>query len=243
MSDILIIGKDLPDSLDLAEGFSSKGKKVFAACKSEADAPNFEAENIFAAVWNRASAISSRAMLIKAETKLSELNQYCFVFDSYNYSSKFELDRTEDVSSAVDTMISGYQYFINELLFRLEQTQEPSFITFFLKSYPSKYEIAFNGNKNPNLHSTSNLVNSAQNAFISLAENIATIISERQNISVLLCRCDPSNEFFNNEKEIASWISQSMDQIINQKNKQSIKQATSWAKIGGKIPSGFSLFK
>ena len=120
MSDILIVGKDLPDCIDFAEAFVAT-RKVFCVTKEEGDAANFEAEGIRAGTWNRASAISSRALIIKAETKLEELNQFVIYFDSYYFGTKFELDRTEDISLAIDTMVASYQYFINELLIRLEQ--------------------------------------------------------------------------------------------------------------------------
>ena len=73
MSDILIVGKDLPDCLDFAEAFVAT-RKVFCVAKEETEASNFEAEGIVAATWNRASAISSRALIIKSETKLDDLN-------------------------------------------------------------------------------------------------------------------------------------------------------------------------
>ena len=243
MSDFLLIGKDLPDSLELAQGFTSTDSKVYAISKSEAEAASFQADNIFTSALNHASAISSRSLIIKAETKLSGLNRYIIVFDAYNYATKFELDRPEDLSPAIDSMISSYQYFINELLFRLEQKKEPAFITFLVKTYPSKYELLINGNKNINIHPVSNIVNTAQNAFIALAENISTLVGERNYLSVLLTKCDPSNELFNNETAIAAWISQSLETLETQKNKQTVKQAATWVKTGGKLPGGFPFFK
>lgn len=242
MSDILFIGKDLPDSLDFSEELIKNNRKVFTIAKSETETSNFEAENIFSTTWNKSSAISSRSLLIQAETKLHELNEYLIYFDSYYFSTKFELDRTEYISSVVDSLISSYQFFINELISRLEQKKEQSIIVFLVKTYPSKYEMLHNGNKGVNIHPTSNIVNAAQQAFISLAENTSTLVGDRPYLSVLLSRCDYTNELFSNEKQIANWVAQGIDAIKGMKNHQTQKQAETWVKTGAKIPTGLSLF-
>ena len=242
MADILIVGKDLPDSLDFAEAFVTT-RKVFGVVHDEGEAGNFEAQGIMATTWNRASAISSRSLIIKAETKLEQLNEYVLFFDSYWFGTRFELDRTEDVSVAVETMISSFQYFINELTLRLEQRKEPVTVAFVVKTYPSKAEIVHSGSKNINLHPTSNIVNAAQQAFISMAENFATLVSDRQYLSVLLAKCDQTNELCNSDKELGKWVKESLGVIEGFKTRQNVKQACSWVKAGGKISNGFSLFK
>ena len=242
MADILIVGKDLPDSLDFAEAFAAT-RKVFCVARDESEIQSFEAEGILASTWNRTSAISSRSLIIKAETKLEQLDEFVLFFDSYWFGTRFELDRTEDVSVAIETMITSYQYFINELMLRLEQRKDPVTVAFVVKTYPSKVEILHSGNKNINLHPTSNIVNAAQQAFISLAENFATLVSDRQYLSVLLAKCDQSNELFNSDKELAKWVKESLGVIEGFKNRQGVKQACSWVKAGGKVSNGFSLFK
>ena len=242
MSDILIVGKDLPDCLDFAEAFVAT-RRVFGVARDEAEAGNFEAEGITATTWNRASAISSRSLIIKAETKLEELNQFVLFFDSYWFGTKFELDRTEDVSVAIETMVTSFQYFVNELALRLEQRKEPVTVAFLVKTYPSKAEVLHSGNKSINLHPTSNIVNAAQQAFISLAENFATLVSDRQYLSVLLAKCDHTNELFTSDKELGAWVKESIGVIEGFKSRQNVKQACSWVKVGGKVSNGFSLFK
>ena len=241
MGDILIVGKDLPDCLDFAEAFVTT-RKVYCVTRDETETSSFEAEGIFSSTWNRASAISSRSLLIKAETKLEELNEFVIYFDSYWYAQKFELDRTEDVSAAIDTMIAGYQYFINELLIRLEQRKDPATVVFLAKTYPSKVENLRSGNKNVNIHPTSNIVNSSQQAFISLAENVATLVSDKPYLSVLLAKCEQNNDLYNSEKHLAAWVKESLGVIEGFKNHQGVKQACTWVKAGGKVSNGFSLF-
>ena len=242
MSDILIVGKDLPDSLDFAEAFVAT-RKVFCVARDESEVQNFEAEGIVAATWNRASAISSRSLIIKAETKLEELNQYVLLFDSYWFATKFELDRTEDVSVAIETMVSSFQYFVNELSLRLEQRKEPVTVAFVVKTYPSKAELVHSGNKSINLHPTSNIVNAAQQAFISLAENFATLVSDKPYLSVMLAKCDHTNELFSSDKQLGTWVKECINAMEGFKSRQSVKQACSWVKAGGKVSNGFSLFK
>ena len=242
MADILIVGKDLPDNLDFAEAFVAT-RKVFGVARDESEVQNFDAQGIMAATWNRASAISSRSLIIKAETKLEQLDEFVLLFDSYWFSTRFELDRTEDVTVAVETMITSFQYFVNELMLRLEQRKDPVTVAFVAKTYPSKAEILHSGNKNINLHPTSNIVNAAQQAFISLAENFATLVSDRQYLSVLLAKCDQTNELFNSDKQLGNWVKESIGAIEGFKNRQSVKQACTWVKAGGKVSNGFNLFK
>ena len=73
MSDILIAGKELPECLELAEGFTNT-KKVFISAKKDIDLSPFESEGIYSTNWNKASAISARSFLITAETKMKDLN-------------------------------------------------------------------------------------------------------------------------------------------------------------------------
>ncbi|MCQ2583753.1 MAG: hypothetical protein MJ160_07585 [Treponema sp.] len=242
MSDILIAGKELPECLELAEGFTNT-KKVFISAKKDIDLSPFESEGIYSTNWNKASAISARSFLITAETKMKELNQYVVIFDANLFASKFELDKTENIPVGIETMFASYQFFVNELLLRLEQRKDPAMITFLVKTYPSKFETLHSSAKNVNLIPSSNIVNSAQSAFISLAENCSTLVADKPYMSVLLARCDSTNELYNEERAIGEWLSQSMDAIMQMKGHQSAKQASTWVKVGTKVSTGFSLFK
>lgn len=242
MSDILLAGKDLPDCLEFAEGMINS-KKIFTSAKKDIDLSPFESEGIYSCQWNRSSAISSRSLIIKAETTMQELNQFVIYFDSMFFASKFELDRTENVSVAMDAMFAGYHLFVNELLLRLEQKKDPAIVSFVVRTYPSKFETLHNGTKNVNLVPSSNIVNAAQCSFISLAENFSTLVADKPYMSALLVKCEPGNDLYNDERALGSWVSQSMDIIKNQKSHQSVKQASTWVKPGTKISSGFSFFK
>lgn len=242
MSDILLAGKDLPDCLEFVEGLLNSNK-VFTCAKKDLDLSPFESEGIYSCQWNRSSAISSRSFIIKAETTMQELDQYVIYFDSMFFASKFELDKTENVSVALDTMFASYQFFVNELLLRLEQKKDPAVVSFVLRSYPSKFETLHSSNKSVNLVPSSNIVNAAQCAFVSLAENISTLVADKPYMSVVLVNCEPANEMYNDEKALGTWVSQTMDSVRKQKSHQSVKQASTWLKPGTKVSTGFSFFR
>lgn len=241
MSNILIIGKDLPDGLELAEAFAETGKNVYTASKSESETNNFDSEKIFSTVWNKSSAVSAHSMLIKAETKLESLDEVVFYFDTNYFCSKFELDKSEDIANAVDQMINAYLYSTAELLKRIDQRKEKIIVSFLIREYPSKLEAL--STKNTITLPSSAIVSAAQQAFISLAESFSTNVADRNYLTVLLANCNLSNEFYKNEKSIAVWLTTSMEALKNQKNPQSVKQASTWNKVGSKVSSGFSLFK
>ena len=182
----------------------------------------------------KSSAISARNFIIKAETTLPDLSEYVVFFDSQYYASKFELDRTESVSLAVDAMFANYQLLVNEILLRLEQRKDPVVVSFLVKTYPSRFETLHSSGKT-SLVPSSNIVNAAQSAFISLAENVSTLVADKTYMSVLLAKCD-------NDHELGEWMGKALDAVSSSKSKQSAKQASQWVRAGSKV-SGFSLFK
>lgn len=242
MANLLILGKELPDSLELAETFSNNNRIIFSHSKAESEYANFDAENIFSTTINRASAISAHSFIINAETKLKSIDEVLIVFDASFYNSKFGTDKTEDVSAAVDTMINNYLFFTNELLKRIDQCKEKIIVSFLLKTVPSKYENLSNPTK-VNIIPTSNAISVAQNAFVALAENFSTYVQDRPYLSVLLAKAPYNSEVFQNDKDIAQWLCSSFDTIKSAKHNQTFKQAGTWNKVGTKVSAGFSLFK
>ena len=241
MSNTLLIGKDLPDSLGFAEVLADSGRSVFGTAKSEADAAKFESEKIYATTWNKASAVSAHSVIIQAETKLESFDEVVFYFDAANFCTQFELDRTEDLSNGIDSMISSFLYASTELLKRLDQRKEKVSVLFLIKEYPSKYEML--SSKTAGLVPASTVVSAAQAAFCAIAENFATNVADRDYLSVVLAKCGFTNEFYKNEDGIADWVVSVLNTVKTLKNPQTVKQACSWNKVGGKLSTGFSLFK
>ena len=241
MSNIVIIGKDLPDNLELAESYAAKGKTVFVTSKSEAETAKFESENIYATTWNKASAISAHSLIIKAETKLTDIEEVLFYFDAYHFASKFELDKSEEIANAVDSMINSYLYASCELLKRIDQIKDNTFVSFLIREYPSKCESL--SSKIPVNTPANTVVSAAQSAFISIAESFATNIADRPYLNVFLAKCPFNNELYKNEKAIAEWMCDSVEAIKGLKKPLNVKQAATWNKVGGKVSTGFSLFR
>ncbi len=241
MSNTLLIGKDLPDSLGFAEVLADSGRSVFGTAKSEADAAKFESEKIYATTWNKASAVSAHSVIIQAETKLESFDEVVFYFDAANFCTQFELDRTEDLSNGIDSMISSFLYASTELLKRLDQRKEKASVLFLIKEYPSKYEML--SSKTAGLVPASTVVSAAQAAFCAIAENFATNVADRDYLSVVLAKCGFTNDFYKNEDGIADWVVSALNTVKTLKNPQTVKQACNWNKVGGKLSTGFSLFK
>ena len=241
MSNTLFIGKDLPDGLSFAEALADSGRSVFSTAKSEADASKFESETIFATTWNKSSAVSAHSVIIRAETKLEALDEVIFYFDASHFCSQFELDRTEDLSNGIDTMISGFLFSTNELLKRIDQCKETISVLFLVKEYPSKYEMI--SSKTAGIVPASTIVSAAQAAFCALAESFAANSGERDYLSVVLAKCTFTNELYKNEDAIADWVVSALNTVKTLKNPQTVKQACTWNKVGAKLSTGFALFR
>lgn len=241
MSNTMFIGKDLPDGLSFAEALADSGRSVFSTAKSEADASKFESEKIFATTWNKSSAVSAHSVIIRAETKLEALDEVIFYFDASHFCSQFELDRTEDLSNGIDTMISGFLFSTNELLKRIDQCKEKIYVLFLVKEYPSKYEMI--SSKTAGIVPASTIVSAAQAAFCALAESFAANAGERDYLSVVLAKCTFTNELYKNEDAIADWVVSALNTVKTLKNPQTVKQACTWNKVGAKLSTGFALFR
>ena len=241
MSNTLFIGKDLPDSLSFAEALADSGRSVFCTTKTEADASKFESEKIYATTWNKSSAVSAHSVIIQAENKLENLDEVIFYFDAATFCSQFELDRTEDISNGIDSMIAAFTYASTELLKRIDQRKEKITVLFLVKEYPSKYDML--SSKIAGIVPASTIVSAAQAAFSALAESFSTNVADRDYLSVILAKCAYSNEYYKNEDGIADWVVSSLNAVEAMKNPQTVKQAGIWNKVGAKVSTGFSLFK
>lgn len=242
MSNLLLMGKDLPDSLDFCEELSKNNRTVFTSSKPESEIINFESEKIYSCLCNKASAISAHSFIIKAETKLQRFDESIIIFDAPYFATRFTTDKADEISSAVDTMINSYLFFTSELLKRIDQSKEKAFVCFLLKTAPSKFELLSNSSKANQLPST-NIVTEAQALFETLAQNFATNVADRNYLNVLLAKKSYNSEGFQTDSEIADWITSSFDTLKNSKHPQTIKQALNWNKVGTKVSTGFSLFK
>ncbi|MCQ2574022.1 MAG: hypothetical protein MJ182_09005 [Treponema sp.] len=238
MANILVVGKDLPESESLIKNFELKGHKIFATASSDISINN---DNIFTFSWNKASSISAKTLLIQAESRLVQIDRILIVFDGTAYAKKFESERIEDCTQAVENMISGYIYFCQTLLNRLSQKNKDISISFYLKTAATKADIV--SAKGIAQAPCANTVAIAQAAFKSTAENFCAALNEVQGVKVFLVQSEPGNELYANDRETGGWFLSYFEALEKLKNKPATKQALSWVKAGGKMPGSFALFR
>ena len=61
MANILLVGKDLPESTNLVRGLELQGHTIFSSANPESEI-NIESPNIFSYSWKRASTISAKTL-------------------------------------------------------------------------------------------------------------------------------------------------------------------------------------
>lgn len=242
MYNILVIGKDLPAATSFSDALRVNQNKIFCSVKSEKEAIQLQTKNVFCSTWNKSSAVSAHSFLIKAETSLEKISHIIFYYDSAYFCTKFELDKTDEISMAVDSLINSYLFSSSELLKRIDQKKEQITVSFIVRNHPSKFEISTSNSKNANILPASSIVSIGESCFETLAQNFATNVSSREYLTVFLAKCAFNNEIYKNDKQLASWILESFETLSNAKHHQNLKQATTWNKVGSKISTGFSLF-
>ena len=228
MSKILLIGKDIPEAYDFAKGLLGSENAVFAAESDSSTDSDSYSDKIYTSSWNKSSAISAHSFLIKAETKLDGIDAVVFYFDADHLSKKFIDNRSDEISTAIDTMISPFLYITDEILRRAEQKREKLVVGFVIKN---QIEAA-----------NTKIVDVSLAAFSRLAEKFAENVIERDYLRVFLAKSLVSSDSFGTEQQLGDWTLSAIQSLADSK-KQSAKQAASWNKAGAKLGSGFPFFK
>ena len=227
MSKILLIGKDLPEGYEFAKALLEGDNTVFAA-ESDSNTISDDFDNkIISASWNKSSAISAHSFLIKAETKLDDLRNVLFYFDADYFSSIFSDGKSDEIATAIDTMITPFLYITEELLKRADQKKDRLTVGFLLK--------------NQKEDETTGIVNIAAAAFCQLAQNFCKNLISREYLRVFLAKSLGTSENVSTESQLASWMLNGMENCAKS-SKQTEKQALTWNKAGGKTIS-FPFFK
>lgn len=239
---LLIVGKDYPLSLKYITAAQSNNRVVFSSSEAEFQSSDKKqsavvvAESPAAIPWNRASPVSARSMIIKAETESSKLDEVLLVFDSAMFASKYKQMSPAVLQNSIDDMTLGFSYVVSEVLERysLKKTGRLIFIIRYAPSSSDKlYGIM---HKSVYDEPVSIPVASSQQYFISMAENTAAVYSGTNGISVVLVRSE--NE---SDESIADWLFPYID-AIPASYIASGKNAVSWIKPGSKPPSSFQFF-
>lgn len=240
MSNLLVVGGN--GSPDFAQKFLDSGYNVICAPGFDLSAESNEHDNTIKFLkWNRPSPISSRTLLIQAQTMLNTIDNVVVFFDAPFYNTLFDDVSIEEASKSTDALILGYEYFVLEFVNRITQKQSHSRIIFLLRKYPSLCDVDHSSNlKKQQIIPSPLFVSTAASAFESFAENIATFLLNNKFLSTLLVSCELGNEIAKSDTSLASWL---IDYTRALDEKSDTTKSTFWCKAGSRASSGFSLFK
>lgn len=239
---LLIAGKNLPESVDLAESFSLAGFDVIVTGKPE-DKKLLQTAEITVAPWNKTSAVSARSLVIQSEVASGKLDNAILYFDGPMFASQFTSFTIDESPRALDEMVSGFQYLAIEILTRFEQHRNKGKLIFALKTHPSVNDVLHSSSlRNTTSGPANPFVAAAESAFATFAENVAALYGDKDNITILLVTGNAQNETMKKDSFFADWLSGYLKQVDALKTKPGAKQATSWIKAGVKGPGTFSLF-
>lgn len=229
-------------SLTFSQKFLDSGYNVVYAPGLEA--PDTDAEQdggVKLLRWNRASPISSRTLLIQAQTELGNIDNAIVFFDAPYYNTLFDDVSIEEASKSTDALILGYEYFVLEYINRITQKQTNARLIFLLRSYPSLCDVDHSSSlKKQQVIPGPLFVSTAQSAFESFCENIATFLLNNKFLSTLLVTAGENNEVGRNDESLAAWL---VDYLKSLDEKSDLAKSTFWCKAGSKLSSGFSLFR
>lgn len=246
---ILIAGKDFPDGREFSAGAVLHGYECVITASPLAE--NLKSDDGSQIVlWNRASALSSRSLVLAAMNKTGSLDEAVLIFDEKYYAPSYGNPGAAESNKAFDELILGYHYLTSELLLRFSQRKlsglgsKPGKIIFLYKSNPSEAQAILNPSiKNTTSVLSKSLVAAAGSAFRAFAENVATSMAETDDVTPVLIECDSLNETAKNDNVLMSWLCSYLEQIDSLKKELTPKQKVSWIKAGAKSPGGFTLFK
>lgn len=171
-----------------------------------------------AAVWNKASPISARTVLLQAIAANGEVDRAILLFDADAFDAAYGEFTVENISRGMDDMIAGFQYMTEELVARYAQNGgEGCWLTYVLCSSTEK---------------TGALTAAAEAAFQAFAEKTAEAYAGGA-LKFSLIRCDSATK-----TETASWLNSYWELSGAEKAASQAKTAGHWVKTGGKPPLG-----
>lgn len=244
---ILIAGKEFPDGSELSAGALLHRQCVLITCGGVESKKS--SDGAVTVVWNRASALSARSLLISALNHSDRLDEVVLVFDELYFAPKFGNPGAAESNRSYDELILSYQFLTTEVLLRFNQRKiaglekNPPKIVFLYKSNPTEAQ----GVLNPNVRTSGrilskSLVAAAGAAFKAFAENTAAAVAETNDVTPVLVECAPSNELYSDDGALATWLCGYLDGIDGLKHPLSVRQKVSWIKAGAKNHGKFAMF-
>lgn len=207
---VFLAGSTADDMACFTDAAKQAGNKVFMA-----DTENAQSG---AVVWNKASPISARTILLQAVAAGGEIGRAVLLFDADAFDRLYGELTVENISRGMDDMIAGYQYLTEEFVARYAQADgEGCWLTYVLCSSTEK---------------TGALTAAAEAAFQAFAEKTAEAFAGA-NLKFTLVRCDSASK-----TETASWLNSYWELSGAEKAASQAKTASHWVKTGGKPPLG-----
>lgn len=207
---VFLAGSSADSMAGFAEAAKQAGNTLFMADSGK--------EQTGAVVWNKASPISARTMILQAVAAGGEIDRAILVFDADAYEAVYRDFSVENISRGMDDMIAGYQYMAEEFVNRYAQNAGNScWLTYVLCSSTEK---------------TSALTAAAEAAFQAFAEKTAEAYAG-SNLKFTLVRCDSATK-----AETPSWLNAYWALSGAEKAASQAKTAGHWVKTGGKPPLG-----
>lgn len=237
---ILIAGKDFPDGKDFASAAVLHGEHVVITA-APSDQKQVSEDGSVPIVWNKASALSARSLVISSLNQNGHLDEAVLVFDEEYFAPQYGNPGAAESNRAFDELVLGYQYLAAELLLRFNQRKlvglenSSGKIAFVYKPNPSEADAV----RNPNLRISGkvfskSLVAAAGAAFKAFAENFAASVADSDDVVPVLVDCGKNSEIAKNDSELMSWLCGYFDQIEDMKKPFTAKQKVLWIKPGAK---------
>jgi len=255
---IIVAGKDTPAVTKFSDGLVLAERKVIltgneteiiehteTTVDREVGVPKIEhSSSVTTVAWNKSSPVSSRTLILEAESIYGQLDEVILYFDEHWYAQKADMIDAQECAHGADDMILSYQYLTLEVLKRFEKRnsqENPGSLIFVVRESPSAADAV----RNPSVRDGSSsiaspVVASAASSFVSFSENIAALYGDYGYVNIYLIKSDGIGEVASRDEMLSKWVCDYVDAnsgLIN------AKKAVTWIKAGSKLTSGgFSLF-
>lgn len=248
----LVAGKDIPAGNEFAKSLllssrniviTGNGDNVKANENNESSEPDNKSLTV---LWNKASSLSARSLILQTETYFEKLDETVLYFDEEMFAASAQRIDPSECSRTADELILGFQYLVLEALSRYEKKRNtndiPGKLVFLIEECPDMKDavrspVLRNGTK----AIASPLIASAASAFTSFAENIAAAYGDSPFVNIVLVRGEKNGEFAKDDA-LAKWLASYLDSVDELKHKLTAKKSIQWVKPGTKSAGGFSLF-
>lgn len=237
---MLIVAFDEKESIELTRSFLGEDFSVALAkddCEEDAASPDF-----YSLKWNRASPISARSLLIKAQTVLGSVDNILMTFDAKKADEDFSDFSIDEATKACDALILSYQYLTLEAVSRASSHGKKVRLIFNLRAWPSLFEVSRAPQyKKAPVTPVSIFTSVAQKAFESFAENCCAFMENNKCVDVILLDSSATGSEAPTSEAFAAWLNQylvTLDQAPDSKTK-----LPNWQKALSKPSSRLSIFR